>query len=116
MKKVIRLTESDLVKIVKRVISEESDFSSSNTKIELFTDPKLINSIGMYFIVDSDHSMGGRTSVYLKPTPNSKIKCLKILSYQKNYKISLKTMENKGCDVPELLYTNKIGENILKNK
>ena len=35
MKKVVRLTESDLVKIVKRVISEENNPNSDKEKINL---------------------------------------------------------------------------------
>ena len=62
MKKIVRLTENDLARIVKRVIMEQS------SKIELFSDSSLTKSIGSYTLGTKDHGMG-RTYITLNSTP-----------------------------------------------
>lgn len=54
MKKVIKLTESDIEKIVKRVISEDNDFSPSPSKRAELVDDVInrINEHGMKYIME----------------------------------------------------------------
>ena len=122
MKKVIRLTESELFKVIKKIVKEQS--SSSVKQFELFTDPNLRNSIGTYLFVSSERAMGGKHTVFLKPTSSSKIKCLKTFDYKLSMmpmmdifsgQIALDPYNNPGCNVPKTLYTNDAGEDILKD-
>jgi hypothetical protein len=126
MRKIVRLTENDLSRLVRKiineaVIAEETNLSSSVKKFELFTDPNLTKSIGTYLFVESDIAMGGNVTIYVKPTSNSKFKCLKLFSYRTprvkifSGQITLSTMDNTGCSVPKVLYTNDYGEDILKS-
>ena len=121
MKKVIRLTESDLIRLVRRVINEETDLSSSVKKFELFIDSNLTKSIGTYLFKESNHGMG-QVGIEVTPTSNSKFPCLKEFSYHVDQsfmkrlgfgRIPLDAWGNKGCNVPEVLYTNDDGEDIL---
>jgi hypothetical protein len=161
MKKVIRLTESDLIRLVRRVINEETDLSSSVKKFELFIDSNLTKSIGTYLFKGANSGMG-RVRIEVTPTSKemygngldedgvplentpSKFPCLKEFSYNVDLKsgqfkpsesymkrpgqfkpsesymkrlgvgrIPLDTWGNKGCNVPEVLYTNDDGEDIL---
>jgi hypothetical protein len=69
MKKIVRLTESDLVKLVKRVISEQTQATVNGPAMsfkEASTLTKLINSSGTKYIEERD--VNGRTQfVWLRP-------------------------------------------------
>jgi len=113
MKRIIRLTESDLTRIVKRVIME------SSSKIELFQDKGLTKSIGFYTLGVKDSGMG-MTHIALNSTPNSKIKCLYSIGYE--FRSSdfvpnsfTPTGKTDGCWTPSLLFTNNTGKTLIKN-
>jgi len=123
MKKVIRLTENDLIRLVRRVINEETDLSSSVKKFELFIDSNLTKSIGTYLFKGSDSGMG-RVGIVVTPTSNSKFPCLKEFSYSVDQSFMKRlgfgripldsdSWGNKGCNVPKVLYTNDDGEDVL---
>ena len=120
MKKVIRLTENELIKVIRKIVKEQS--SSSVKQFELFTDPNLRNSIGTYLFAGAESAMGGKHTVFLKPTSSSKIKCLKTFDYRMpminifSGQIALDPYNNPGCNVPKTLYTNDAGEDILKDE
>ena len=109
MKKIIKLTESDLTRIVKRVIME------SSSKIELFQDKGLTKSIGFYTLGVKDSGMG-RSYITLNSTPNSKIKCLYSIGYKLSSEPNSFTPSSPaGCWTPSLLFTNNTGKNLIKN-
>ena len=145
MARIIRLTEQDLVRIVKQVINERpyapgmGPSSNSTTppgvnpgmkkpnlqtipqvtsnKIELFQDPFLVKSIGSYTLGIKDSGMG-RSHVSLKPTSNSKIKCLNSITYKisggEEDPSKFTPSAGNGCWLPPLLFTNNIGKNLIK--
>jgi hypothetical protein len=151
MSRIIRLTEQDLVRIVKQVIKEQGPYApgmgpSSNSttplgvnpgmekpnlqtipqvtskvgdmsKIELFQDPFLVKSIGSYTLGIKDSGMG-RSHVSLKPTSNSKIKCLNSITYKisggEEDPSKFTPSAGNGCWLPPLLFTNNIGKNLIK--
>ena len=120
MKRIIRLTERDLTRLVRRVINEETNLSGSVKKFELFTDSNLTKSIGTYLFKEADFGMGS-IWISVTPTSNSKFKCLKEFSYHMDQSFMKKLgfgripLDTKGsnCTVPEVLYTNDDGENFL---
>ena len=111
MARIIRLTEQDLTRIVKRVIMEQS------YKIELFQDKGLTKSIGFYTIGDREGAMG-QNYINLNSTPNSKIKCLSSISYINNTSNfvpnSFTPHSPVGCWTPSVLFTNNSGKNLIK--
>ena len=63
MKKTIRLTESDLTRIVKRVINEETNTTpfTHNSKVKI---PIKKNNTFIVILLDKDNERGGITSYY----------------------------------------------------
>ena len=75
MKKIVRLTESDLVKIVKRVINENDDKSTFEVKIETTPENQLDSVIEDFF----SNKTETETQQYFMELNNRKPKWLKKL-------------------------------------
>jgi len=99
MGRIIKLKESDLTRIVKRVIME-----STKKKINLFTLPGGGGySLGTYILGMKDNGMG-KTWVELKPTSDAKYKCAKELQISSNGEMTI-----SGCNKEIVVYTNILG-------
>jgi hypothetical protein len=120
MKNLLNISEEEKSRILemhetatnKHYLNEQPTQQSS--KIELFQDSSLLKSIGFYILGAKDSGMG-RSYVALKPTSNSKIKCLSTIGYEINsVPNSFTTFTDDGCKAPSLLYTNNSGKNLIK--
>ena len=101
MKKIVRLTENDLSRIVKRVIME---MAPKGDPIEFFTDSGLKKSIGKYTMKSIDHTAGSKY-IYLSKT-NSSQNDISPIQYD-SYDGSIKSKNNIK------LYTTSKGHDLI---
>ena len=74
MKKVVRLTESDLIKLVKRIVKEQNVSNSISDKIgqiEIFDDKANTEKLGTYEIIKIE-KIDGKLELTLKGDESSK--------------------------------------------
>ena len=122
MKKIVRLTENDLMRIVKRVISEQYDetlkkelerLGGSVQPIKLFSDKTEKNLVAVTYFDEVFKNDDG--SIHLYP---GYIKFSQTLGSKSGYKLLLFKCGTQGLlskGNGEILYNNKL-ENYLKSK
>lgn len=122
MRKVIRLTESDLVRLVNRVISEQYDetlkkelqnIGGNYQPIELFSDKTEKNLVGVTFFDEVFKNEDG--SIHLYP---GEITFSTILGSKSGYKVLLFKCGTQGLlskGNGKILYNSEL-ENYLKSK
>ena len=122
MKKIVRLTESDLVRLVNRVISEQYDetlkkelqnIGGNYQPIKLFSDKTEKNLVGVTFFDEVFKNEDG--SIHLYP---GEIKFISPLGSKSGYKVLLFKCGTQGLlsnGNGKILYNSKL-ENYLKSK
>jgi len=122
MKKIVRLTESDLVRLVNRVISEQYDetlkkelqnIGGNYQPIKLFSDKTEKNLVGVTFFDEVFKNEDG--SIHLYP---GEIKFSQTLGSKSGYKVLLFKCGTQGLlskGNGKILYNSEL-ENYLKSK
>jgi len=122
MKKVVRLTENDLIRIVKKVINEQYDetlkkeltnLGGNFEPIKLFSDKTEKNLVGVTFFDEIFRNEDGSINLY----PGD-IKFSSTLGTKSGYKVLLFKCDTQGLlskGNGKILYNSKL-ENYLKSK
>jgi hypothetical protein len=124
MKKVIRLTENDLIRLVKKVINEQGDYDDTLKKelmniggnyqpIQLFSDSSEKNLVGVTFFDEVFRYEDGSIGLY----PGN-IKFSSMLGSKSGYKVLLFKCGTRGLlskGNGKILYNRKL-ENYLNSK